>query len=402
MTGLSWEHAAGVRQALHSIVTDPDYGPAALSSTRTMTNLLNDLLPDAPREKSVLIGAADARVAEILLDRTADGLDASLAINQAASSLAAATVFPREVCDWVATELAIALGISQGGELPQFPGPDSGQGPDRGPVPGHSPGPGPGDLQDATTAGRDGTRREAPGRRVEDDVTVLPEVPGGELNRRRRGLDPRRRTAVLTAAGGLAAVVVVVIAVAAWPSPGPPAPHRPHHHRHKSPSPTPPNPSPSPTVESLTTIMNPAGAAPLATACSSAPLQGLDPATLTSRLYCTHATDSHVVVWAYQFDSSADYVAGVPRLNKTLKFNPATASKGCPPPAGHGDGDTGWHSQPNYPDRTGQDLECYTGGGEPVLVWTMPSQDVVFLAEYKVKGAPMTDLMKWWKSTSYG
>ena len=148
--------------------------------------------------------------------------------------------------------------------------------------------------------------------------------------------------------------------------------------------------------------MNPAGAAPLATRCESAPLQGLDPATLTSRLYCTHATQSYVVVGAYQFDSAPDYQTGVVQLNKTLKFNPATASKGCPPPSGHSDGDIGWHSGSRYPDRTGQDIECYTGGGEPVIVWIMPSQDVIFLAEYKIKGTPMTDLIAWWKTTSYG
>ena len=386
MTGMSWEHAADVRQALRAIVTDPDYGAAALSSTRAMTNLLNDLLPDAPREKSVLIGAADARVAEILLDRTAHGLDPGLAINQAASSLAAATVFPREVCDWVATELAVALGIIQGGALPQPPGQV----------------PGPTSLPDEITTGPDGTRRDAAGRGDADDVTILPQVPGSEPGGRWRSLEPRRRATLLTAAGALAAAVVVVIAIAAWPSPGPPPHHRHHHHKSPSPSPTPPSPTPSPTVEPLTTIMNPAGSAPVATSCSAAPLQGLDPATLTSRLYCTHATDSHVVVWAYQFDNAADYQAGVPTLNKTLKFNPATASKGCPPPSGHSDGDTGWRSQPNYPSRTGQNLECYIGGGEPVLVWTMPSQDVIFLAEYKVKGAPMADLVNWWKTTSYG
>ena len=399
MTGMSWEHAAAVRQALHAIVTDPDYGAAALSSTRTMTNLLNDLLPDAPREKIVLIGAADGRVAEILLDRTAHGLDASLAINQAASSLAAATVFPREVCDWAATEFAVALGLSQGGALPEGAGPGP-AGP--GPAGSGPAGPGSDDLQDATTTGRGGTRREVPGRRDQDVVTILPPGPGGQPGGRWRSLEPRRRTTLLTAGGALAAVVVVVIAIVAWPSPGPPAREHHHHHLSPSPSPTPPSPSPSPTVESLTTIMNPAGSAPVATGCSSAPLQGLDPATLTSRLYCTHATNSHVVVWAYQFDSPADYQAGVPTLNKNLKFNPATAAKGCPPPSGHSDGDTGWRSRPNYPDRTGQNLECYTGGGEPVLVWTMPSQNVVFLAEYKVKGTPMADLVNWWKTTSYG
>jgi hypothetical protein len=397
---MSWEHAADVRQALHAIVTDPDYGAAALSSTRIMTNLLNDMLPDAPREKSVLIGAADARIAEILIDRTGHGLDPSLAINQAASSLAAATVFPRDVCDWVATELAVALGIIAGQELPQHPGPGQGPDPDR-------PGPGPGDGREATTTGRGGTRREDQGRRDQDDVTIVPDrepatVPeGGGPERRQRGLSPRLRT-TLIAGGGLVAAAVVVIAIAAWPSPAPPLPHKHHHHTSPSPSPS-PSPTPSPSVEALTTIMNPAGAAPVATACSTAPLQGLDPATLTSRLYCTHAAQPNVVVWAYQFDSSSDYQAGVGELNKTLKFNPATASKSCPPPSGHSNGDTGWKSGSNYPDRTGQNIECYTaGGGEPVIVWTMPSQDVIFLAEYKVKGTPMTNLIAWWKTTTYG
>jgi hypothetical protein len=32
----------------------------------------------------------------------------------------------------------------------------------------------------------------------------------------------------------------------------------------------------------------------------------------------------------------------------------------------------------------------------------MPSRDVVVLAEYKVKGTPMADLVSWWKTTSYG
>src|SRR5262249_38726416 len=113
MSSLSWEHAVEMRHALTVIVTDPDYGVSALSNVRTMTNLLNDLLPDAPREKSALIGAADARVSEILLDRIAQGMDPRLAINQAASALAAATVFPSDVCDSVTREIATAIGIRQ-------------------------------------------------------------------------------------------------------------------------------------------------------------------------------------------------------------------------------------------------------------------------------------------------
>jgi hypothetical protein len=108
------------------------------------------------------------------------------------------------------------------------------------------------------------------------------------------------------------------------------------------------------------------------------------------------------VVWAYQFDSFADYPQGVGTLNKSLKFDPAAAGKGCPSPADHSDGKTGWKSTPNAL-RSGQDLECYVSGGkEPVLIWTMPTQNVVFLAEDKVSGASIADIIKWWKHTTYG
>jgi hypothetical protein len=244
-----------------------------------------------------------------------------------------------------------------------------------------------------TTVSRDG-RERGPVR--PDDATVLPDAGGGGLARRWRGLGPGRRTG-LTVLGGLAAAVVAVVVIVALPSHAPPA--RQHHH-HRSPK---PKPKPKPTIEALTTIMRPAGAAALATHCGSAPLQGLDPATLTSKLYCTHATNSHVVVWAYQFDSYSDYQQGVGTLNKSLKFDPAASGKGCPPPAGHSDGYTGWKSTPKYPLRSGQNLECYvSGGGKPVLVWTMPTQDVIFLAEYKASGASIADIINWWKHTTYG
>src|SRR6266567_3806441 len=60
MADMSWEHAAEARAALTAIVTDPEHGVAALSSAQTMSNLLKDLLPDAPREKSMLVAAAEA------------------------------------------------------------------------------------------------------------------------------------------------------------------------------------------------------------------------------------------------------------------------------------------------------------------------------------------------------
>jgi hypothetical protein len=79
---MSLERTAEVRQALSAIAADPDYGAAVLSSTRTLTNLLNDLLPDAPREKSELVGAAEARLGEILLDRVSHGMDPTDMVRQ--------------------------------------------------------------------------------------------------------------------------------------------------------------------------------------------------------------------------------------------------------------------------------------------------------------------------------
>src|SRR5689334_135226 len=66
LTDMSWEHAAEARAALNAIVTDPEHGVPALSSPQTMSNLLKDLLPDAPREKSILVAAAEAGLANNL------------------------------------------------------------------------------------------------------------------------------------------------------------------------------------------------------------------------------------------------------------------------------------------------------------------------------------------------
>jgi hypothetical protein len=89
MADMPWEHAAEARAALNAIVTDPEHGVAALSSPRTMSNLLKDLLPDAPREKNLLIAAADAGLAGTLSEHVAQGMDSNTAIRLTASSFSA-------------------------------------------------------------------------------------------------------------------------------------------------------------------------------------------------------------------------------------------------------------------------------------------------------------------------
>jgi len=109
---MSWEHAAEARQALNAIVTDPQYGVAALSSAQTMSNLLKDLLPDAPREKSILVAAAEAGLADTLRQHIGQGMDPNTAMRLTASSLSSTTPFTPEACTWVTAEIATAIGIS--------------------------------------------------------------------------------------------------------------------------------------------------------------------------------------------------------------------------------------------------------------------------------------------------
>jgi hypothetical protein len=112
MADLPWEHAAEARAALNAIVTDPEHGVDALSSPRTMSNLLKDLLPDAPREKSLLIAAAEAGLADTLREHVSQGMDTSTAIRLTASSFSVSTPLSPDACNWVTSEIAMALGIS--------------------------------------------------------------------------------------------------------------------------------------------------------------------------------------------------------------------------------------------------------------------------------------------------
>jgi hypothetical protein len=114
MAGIPSEHARDVREALRSVASDPDLGPATLSDAAALSNLLKDLLPDAPREKNLLVSAAEARLAAMILDHVGQGIDASSAIRLAAASFGANTHFTAEACDWVATEFAVALSLADG------------------------------------------------------------------------------------------------------------------------------------------------------------------------------------------------------------------------------------------------------------------------------------------------
>ena len=116
MADMPWEHADEARAALNAIVNDPEHGVTALSSPRTMSNLLKDLLPDAPREKNLLVAAAEAGLADTLREHVAQGMDSTTAIRLTASSFSQRTPLSPDACSWVTSEIAVALGISDSRE----------------------------------------------------------------------------------------------------------------------------------------------------------------------------------------------------------------------------------------------------------------------------------------------
>jgi hypothetical protein len=155
-----WDQGDEAQNALRAIVSNPVYGVAALSSSQMMANLLKDLLPDAPREVSILVAAAEAGVASNLRDRVSQGMDVGTASAVVAGSFAASTPFKPEACSWAVSEIAGALGLSRpaagpapGSSIPPGSSVPGGGAPPTisapvisspGPVPGsYPPGPGP-------------------------------------------------------------------------------------------------------------------------------------------------------------------------------------------------------------------------------------------------------------------
>jgi hypothetical protein len=215
---------------------------------------------------------------------------------------------------------------------------------------------------------------------------------------------PQRPKRGFLIVGGLVVVFIAVIAVFALkgsPSASVPTP---------TPSPTPsPTLSTAPvgTVESLNQIINPRGQSPIGTHCQLAGLAKLSAATVTHRLKCD-TTVSSLYVWAYQFDSAADYQQGFTHLQNYLVFKPSSAGSNCPPTGGSITGATNWRSSsnPKYHSYTGQHLDCLTihgtYGTEVTYLWTLPSQHVVFLAQSWNTHITFRTLDNWWSHLSYG
>ena len=148
MASAPWDPRGEALNALRTIAADPRYGAEALASAQMMTNLLKDMLPDAPREANVLITAAGAGVPTALQGYLAQGMDVGTATQLAAGTLAERTALTADACAWATSSLATAMlppvapSVSGPGGTAPLPGSDhptmAPQGTGPGPV-GHGP-----------------------------------------------------------------------------------------------------------------------------------------------------------------------------------------------------------------------------------------------------------------------
>jgi hypothetical protein len=123
VTSMPWDVQGEALAALRAIVADPRYGPPALSNAQTMTNLLKDMLPDAPRESSVLVAASEAGVAGMLQSNVSQGMDVMTACRLATGTFESQTALTPDACHWAVGILASALRLDAARPAPPPPPP---------------------------------------------------------------------------------------------------------------------------------------------------------------------------------------------------------------------------------------------------------------------------------------
>lgn len=147
---------------------------------------------------------------------------------------------------------------------------------------------------------------------------------------------------------------------------------------------------------------------PEATACSPVPPSGNPPGMvgLIDAVYCNLpklGADSHL--YAYLFDTAADYQASGTALFKYEMFDP-TPNQGCPTTTSSQMGGQTWGNK-TFPLRNGQDVQCLTvapgnaGAGVPNTIpdyiWTVPTRHVI-LEALGDPGSTMQHLNAWWSA----
>jgi hypothetical protein len=350
-----WDPSGKSRDALRSIVAD--FGTRALSTPSILENVLHDLLPDSPRQVSLIVAAGGSSVASSLQEHMANGMDPGTAVRLASAQLAEQTPYDAAGCRWVTAEFALALG---------HPVPDE-------PAAAPTVEPAPAPAQETVAPVMPVAPLDAP--RPDQAETVLPPTPVTARGDRASG-GRRRRVPVL-----IAAVVVVLggLTVGAAVS---------HTWPFKASGPTPA------TLKKLL----PDDVRNCTNNVSTFKFTGL-----SSVLGCNDDAINGLV-FAYQFDNGADFQTSLAALNKGESFDPSKAGSNCPPQSSTGKGVVTW-SNKLFPSAPGQTLECFVVfkngdaslGSRPSYVWAAPSEDT-FLQAVGGANVSMSTLDMWWSN----
>ena len=376
-----------------------EYGQRVLSDPRLLGRLVTDLLPDLPRERSLLVVGAEAGIATDMTKHVEEQhIDAD-----AAMQLAAWTLLERRALDpaasiWVASEYAQALGYRvrpYGAPAPSDPSLQPGQ---RQVISDAIP--------STVTAG------QAP-QGPPTQVQPIPPSPSGLREPPRPGSQPlqdgasrpqrsgkgRRRSLVATISGagvvGLGLVTAAVLGLAGHSTSGATSAATP------KPTPTPAS-NLAPGVVPLPQLLPP-GVADPSTDCKTLtpPLNWTSPG-LVRALKCTDLNLPGGQIYAFQMNSTANYLASWQNFNKWWGFDISQAGPNCPPSGNNSQGIYSWNAR-DFPARAGQVLECGTVGSgsnaAPTYVYTMPTEDVFFVAQ-GADGSSFAALDNWWSNDS--
>jgi hypothetical protein len=458
MSGEPYDRQGEVRDALNQAVDG--YGKRVLNDPRVLGNLVTDLLPDLPRERSLLVTAAEAGIAaELTQNVEGQHMDADTAVALAARSLTEARSLDPAASTWVATEYARALGYQvrsqspppQLNDTPPVSDPPPTLPPYAPTQTSNSPGFWQDGLPQATTPPQNPWPPQAPPQNQWPSQNQWPPQPppqdpwspqappqnpwppqppagpggvggssgpggpwqpapgpGGPWPSSTPPARSRPRRGALLWGGAAAAVVVVYLVIAATASAFPfsrttptPAPAS----SVTTPRPLPSSPSPSPSlhlaagVKPLTEVM-PTDLEDMSTEChAQQDILWTNPG-LVQALKCQDPNLAGGQVFGYQMDSAKDYLQAWANYNSWANFGTSNTLD-CPPDAGDSEGGPADWWDNAYPKRNGQVLECFTGATDsgPVYVWTYPTEDTFIVAQ-PPKSYTFAKLDTWWNDNT--
>jgi hypothetical protein len=380
------------------------YGQRVLNDPLILGNLVTDLLPDLPRERSLLVTGAEAGVAADMTQHVEEQhIDPDTAVQLVARTLSERRAIDPGASVWVATEYAQALGY----QVRPYAEAAHGAPPRTPPAP-----PPAGSLSEQavpTTPPAPGQQWQAgqippePPRQPWPSSTLSFERPRGSSSGRKGGLIAGGIVA------GLAAVFFIVAAVAGI------APFTKASHKAAAPKPThtlvrakptqsaKPSPSPAPTLAAdVTPLIQllPQDIADPTTECVPIKKPDWTSPGLVSAMSCDDPDVPNGVVEGYQLDNRTNYNTTWQNFNSWSSFDVSTAGSTCPPASNGAQGIAGWNSQEGFPEMQGQVVECWMGtDSSPIYVWTMPTQDA-FIIAVGGDGSSFKSMNTWWTSNN--